>query len=279
MKNVLDVQSGKSHTMLLTTNGIVWTVGNNSFGALTGTEYKRNTFAKVENLENVAYISSGEYHNMALTTNRKLYVWGYNVHGQLGINSLDTTDTPVQITDITGIKEVSAGRFNSTIVTKDGKLYVAGLNTLGQLGDGTSDYKQVFTESTTISDVYSADSGDTYMMSIKNDGTVWAWGDYYHGTSDIRTVSNSNVPVQIGNQGFSIRDNDISVNIEGTKQIEVNSQFEFNVFKDNIQNSDYEYVSLNTSVATVDNSGTVTGVKVGTTWVKVTEKQQVMYKL
>ncbi len=272
MKNVLDVQSGKSHTMLLTTNGIVWTVGNNSFGALTGTEYKRNTFAKVENLENVAYISSGEYHNMALTTNRKLYVWGYNVHGQLGINSLDTTDTPVQITDITGIKEVSAGRFNSTIVTKDGKLYVAGLNTLGQLGDGTSDYKQVFTESTTISDVYSADSGDTYMMSIKNDGTVWAWGDYYHGTSDIRTVSNSNVPVQIGNQGFSIRDNDISVNIEGTKQIEVNSQFEFNVFKDNIQNSDYEYVSLNTSVATVDNSGTVTGVKVGTTWVKVTEK-------
>ena len=56
MKNVLDVQSGKSHTIVVTTDGTVWTVGNNSFGSLTGTEYKRNTFAKVENLENIAYI-------------------------------------------------------------------------------------------------------------------------------------------------------------------------------------------------------------------------------
>ena len=279
MKNVLDVKAGKSHTVVVTTNGEIWTTGNNSFGSLAGTDYKRNTFALVGTEDtsntdmNIVYISAGEYHNLALTTNGKLYVWGYNVYGQLGINTGTIITEPTQIKDINGIHEISAGKSHSIILTKEGKIYATGLNSLGQFGNGNKENTKEFTQIDNISDVFSMVAGNTYSMFIKEDGTVWAMGDYYHGTSANRTTSNSIIPVQIGKQNFSIIDNDIAVNKNNTKQLNINSQFEYNAFKDNISNKNYTYKSLNTDIATVDETGKVTGKEIGTTWVKVTDTE------
>ena len=283
MKNVLDIRAGKSHAIAITTDGNVWTVGNNSFGSLGGTEYKRNTFKPVGDISNgseengntsnqdvkFAYISAGEYHNLALTTNRKLYVWGYNVYGQLGTNSTDTINSPTQITNVSSIKEVSAGKTHSSVVTREGNVYVTGLNGLGQFGNGNTDNAKEFTIIDTLSEVYSAVSGNTYSMVIKKDGSVWAMGDYYHGTQDIRTSSNSNIPVQIGNESFYLRQTDISVNKNSTKQLDINKALTFNVYKDSSVDSTYRYFSLNEDILTVDSNGNITGIEVGTTWVKV----------
>ena len=284
MKNVLDIKAGRTYAIAITTDGTVWTVGNNSFGSLTGTEYRRNTFKPVEaisnsvqengnttNLENIAYISAGEYHNLALTTNRKLYVWGYNVYGQLGLGNTDTIDTPTQITGISGIMEISAGRSKSNIVTREGDIYITGLNNLGQFGNGTRENKTEFTLINTISDVYSAVSGNTYTMAISKEGTVWAWGDYYHGIGDIRTTSNSDIPVQIGNNSFYLKEDDIAINKNNSKQIQINSASRFNVYENETSYNNYTFTSLNEDVATVDENGNVRGIKVGTTWVKITE--------
>ena len=271
MKNVLDVKAGKSHAIVITTEGKVYTVGNNSFGSLTGTEYKRNTFKPVDNLENIAYISAGEYHNLILTINRKLYVWGYNVYGQLGLGDTNTINTPTQITTIENVEEISAGKSHSIVLTKEGKIYATGLNSLGQFGNGTKDNKTEFTLIDNINEVYTAIAGNTYTMAIKNDGTAYGWGDYYHGASSNRTTTNSMLPVQIGNEMFYLKENDIAVNKNGTKQININGAFEFNVYDQTNSNNNYTYTSLNTDVATVDGAGLVTGIKVGTTWVKVVD--------
>ena len=127
---------------------------------------------------------------MAMTTNRKLYVWGYNVYGQLGTNTIDTTNTPVQITNVSGIKEISAGRSHSMLLTKSGKVYATGLNSLGQFGNNSTENQVEFTLVDTINNVNTLVAGNTYSMAIKEDGSVWAWGDYYHGVTDIKTISN-----------------------------------------------------------------------------------------
>ena len=270
MKNVLDVTAGKSHTVIVTTNGTVYTTGNNSFGSLTGDDYKRNTFKVATNLSNIAYISAGEYHNMALSTKNEVYVWGYNVYGQLGTGNTSNINQPVKV-DIANAKQVSSGKSHSSILTKEGKLYSTGLNSLGQLGTTSKDNQVTFTLVDTIDEVYGIDTGNTYDMAIKNDGTVWAWGDYYHGTNAIRTKSNSRVPTQIGIQNFYLVENDISVNKDTSKQLQVNPQFEFNVFENNTLENNFSYISLNEDIAVVDENGNVTGKKVGTTWVKVIE--------
>ncbi len=270
LKNVLEVKAGKSHAVVITTDGTVYATGNNSFGTVTGDDYKVNTFKEVKDLKDVVYLSAGEYHNIALNTQDEVYVWGYNVYGQLGTGDTNTTNKPTKI-ELQGAKQVEAGKSHTVILTKEGKLYSTGLNSLGQLGTTSSNNQVNYTLVDTIEEIYTIDSGNTYDIAVKQDGSVFAWGDYYHGVGTVTTNSNSRLPVQIGISHFYLQENDIAVNKDTSKKLNVNPQFEFNVFEENIANNDFSYSSLNEEIATVDENGNVTGKKVGTTWVKVIE--------
>lgn len=96
-----------------------------------------------------------------------MYSWGYNVYGQLGINTVETINTPTQILNISGIMDISAGKSHSMILTKGGNVYATGLNSLGQLGNGTKDYNKEFKLLNTINDVNYITAGNTYSMFIK----------------------------------------------------------------------------------------------------------------
>ncbi len=271
VNEVLDVASGRTHTVIVTTKGNVYTTGNNSYSSLTGTEYKRNVFGKAVGLENIAYIEAGEYHNAAITVDNALYVWGLNIYGQLGIGNLNTIATPELVKGITEIQEMSLGKSHTQILTKAGDVYVSGINTLGQLGDGTNTDTQTFKKLDTISDVYEVACGNTYSMAITNDGKVFGWGDYYHGTSAIRTKTNSNIPVQVGVNEFLISTNEITIPNKETSKIEIQNSSELNVWNANTMNTAYVYSSINDDVASVDEFGNITAKEKGITWIKVKE--------
>ena len=91
--------------------------------------------------------------------------------------------------------EISAGRNHTVVLGANRVLYSTGSNSNGQLGIGTKDDKLLFTEITKVQDMMSISSGNTYNVAIKYDGNVYGWGDYYHGTSSIKTKTNSTVPV------------------------------------------------------------------------------------
>lgn len=77
---------------------------------------------------------------------------------------------------------------------------------------------------------------------------------------------------KIGNDSSYAEEPEITVNVNGAKQIQITPKYSFNVFKeDNEEDSDFQYESLNEDIATVGENGLVTGVKVGTTWIKVKE--------
>lgn len=269
VKDVLDVAVGKTHVAIIRTNGEVYTSGNNSYGSLTGTISKRNRFAKVENLNDVCYISSGEYHNIVITLSGKVYTWGGNTNGQLGTGDTSTLNTPYEITGISNVKQVSAGRNNSFIRTKSGEVYAAGSNTFGELGNGDNSSIYTFEKINNLTDVFSISSGNTYSMIIKNDGSVWGFGDYYHGLSNVRTETNSNIPVKVGSDNFLIKNRDMVIQKNNAKDIEIQEASNFNVWEDQNKVANYTFTSLNEITATVDNAGRVTGKEIGTTWVKV----------
>lgn len=279
-KQVLDVTAGKTHTVLVTTTGEVYTTGNNSYSSLTGTQYKRNTFEKAEGLEKIAYIEAGEYHNFAVTTDNKLYTWGLNLYGQLGIGNLNTVATPVEITNISKVQEISAGRSHTLITTKEGKMYATGSNTLGQLGKANQDSISSLEEVATLKDVYEVAAGNTYSMAITKDGKVYGWGDYYHGTTDIRTKTNSSTPVQVGNDTFKVKENEMVIPINNTQKVNVQDAFELNVWEDKNGTPSYTYSTINDTIAGVDENGNVTAKEVGITWIKVinniTSEQQII---
>ena len=271
VNNILDISIGKNHTMLLTTKGKVLTSGLNSYGQTGKTEGKTNIFTQIEVPATVGKIAAGDNHSVLLTTNGEVYTFGYNENGQLGLGTKTNVTIPTK-TNMTDIMEISAGRNHTVVLGANRVLYSTGSNSNGQLGIGTKDDKLLFTEITKVQDLMSISSGNTYSVAIKYDGDVYGWGDYYHGTSSVKTKTNSRIPVKIGNNSSYAEEPEITVNINGTKQIQITPKYSFNVFKEeDEENSDFQYESLNEEIATVNEKGLVTGAKVGTTWVRVTE--------
>jgi alpha-tubulin suppressor-like RCC1 family protein len=81
---------------------------------------------------------------------------------------------------------------------RQGNLWVWGNNYYGQLGDNTSEYTNILTPITTFSGGFNwkqVSGGGFHTVAIKTDGTLWVWGDNYHGQLGDNTTTNRSTPV------------------------------------------------------------------------------------
>ncbi|HYE86413.1 MAG TPA: hypothetical protein VEA16_08665 [Vicinamibacterales bacterium] len=130
---------GSAHTVVLKSDGTVWTVGFNAYGNLgDGTSStSRPTILQVAGLSDVVAIAAGGNHSMALTSTGSLYVWGRNDSGQVGDGSTTHRYAPVQST-LSGVVAIAAGDNHSLALLSNGSVYAWGSNSSGQLGTGNT---------------------------------------------------------------------------------------------------------------------------------------------
>ncbi len=272
--NVIDIAAGTDHSMVLTADGSVYTTGKNGLGQL-GVEYivsKRN-FEKININAKIAFIEAGNKTSFAIDVDRNLWVWGNNADGQLGIGSSQTQINIPTKCNIANVQSVSAGTNHTQIVTTSGELYTAGLNDCGQLGIGANTSKvDTFTRVSKLfgSNVMNSNAGETYSTVIDKDGKVYGFGDYNHGNTDRVSRTKSFEPILISNETSYIDNQDITLNIDSTYELNVNGKYKLNVLhKDK---SEFTYQSFNEEIAEVDEDGTITGIAVGTTLVRITDE-------
>ena len=102
-KTVTAASAGYLHSMLLTSDGTVFTFGSNEFGQLgDGTTIDRTVATTVTlsgglSGKTVVLIAGGHFHSMALTSDGQLLSWGRNVAGQLGDGTLNDRASPVRV--------------------------------------------------------------------------------------------------------------------------------------------------------------------------------------
>jgi alpha-tubulin suppressor-like RCC1 family protein len=97
MTGVAAIAAGDSHTVLLKSDGTVWTCGYNANGQVgDGTTANRNTPTQVQGLTGVVAIGGGDLHSMALKSDATLWSWGGNSGGQLGDGTSTGRGTPVR---------------------------------------------------------------------------------------------------------------------------------------------------------------------------------------
>lgn len=94
-KRVVAIAAAENHSLCVTSDGMVWSWGNNQFGQLgdsssnanNSTATGRSIPRPVEDLKQVqcSSVAAGERHSVALSQRGEVYVWGNNGAGQMGV--------------------------------------------------------------------------------------------------------------------------------------------------------------------------------------------------
>jgi hypothetical protein len=142
-------------------------------------------------------------HTIAVDRSGVVYTWGGNNAGQLGDGTTNPSPTPIVVPGLTGITAVAAGGGGaafafSLAVRSDGVVFSWGYNNEGELGLGnTNPGPHVPTQVPSFSGASSVAAGVDFVVALKRDGTVWAWGANTHGQLGKGDNSPSSSPLQV----------------------------------------------------------------------------------
>ncbi|QVK16776.1 DUF5011 domain-containing protein [Mycoplasmatota bacterium] len=213
-ETITEVILGCTHSSAITSEGRIFTWGNNNYGQLgdgTTTNKSIPTEITIGVGETITEVSLGYSHSSAITSEGRIFTWGMNYYGQLGDGTSIDKNIPIEITSnfILGfeetITEVILGHYHSSVITSEGRIYTWGANHTGQLGDGTTTNKSIPTEITsnfnlgleeTITEVI---LGGTHTSTITSEGRIFTWGRNYYGQLGDGTTISRYTPTQINN--------------------------------------------------------------------------------
>lgn len=204
------VYAGENYTVILKDDGTVWAWGDNQFGQLgqgfAGDKANPEPI-QVPGLTGIVGIATGAYHVAALKNDGTVWTWGLNPnkntdpdtdYGQLGRDSAVAPYTPTQVSGINGVTAIAAGIYHTLALKNDGTVWSWGCNLYYQLGffpdsnlDSEPDYYYTnnptqVEDPTDVTDgklhnVVAIDAGGYHSMALKNDSTVWTWGNNIEG--------------------------------------------------------------------------------------------------
>jgi alpha-tubulin suppressor-like RCC1 family protein len=205
LTNILAVSGGgdqnNGYSMALKNDGTVYAWGSNLYGALGNgtTGVANNSSVPVQSLISDVYaISAGGWFSVALKNDGTVWTWGHNSEGQLGNGNLINTSIPVQVAGLTNVVQIVAGTYHFLALKNDGTVWACGDNVSGQIGNGNTG-----TDATTpvqvsgLTNVIKIDAGRFFSLAVKNDGTLWTWGENLYGQLGNGSNTDSNVPVQV----------------------------------------------------------------------------------
>ena len=168
-EGISKVALGNHHTLLLTFNSQVLSVGDNSFGQLgLGDLKSRREPTVIDYLRDkpVHEISCGGQHSGVICDNRDVFFWGDSSRGQCGIDETNLVNLPSPV------------RFERSSISDARET---------QQNDSNKQREPVIIE---------ISCGDSHSLALSSEGEVWSWGtgcQLGHGVETDRI----NIPKQI----------------------------------------------------------------------------------
>jgi len=172
------IAAGENHTVVLKSDGTVWTWGSNSKGQLGDgtTQGQRSTPWQVSKVSDVVAVAAGWDHTVALDSNGSVWTWGWNKYGQLGNDSTTDLGTPVRVSNLSNVVAVAAGHYHTVALKSDGTVWTWGGNGNGQLGNGSKTDRSMPEQVPSLSHITAVAAGGSHTVALESDGTVWSWG-------------------------------------------------------------------------------------------------------
>lgn len=191
-----------AHSAALRADGSLWTWGWNGHGQLgDGTGTSKYVPIPVAADKKFTAAAAGSHHTVAIRTDGSLWAWGLNSAGELGNGTITGSNVPLQVGTGYDWRAVTAGYVHTMAIKRDGSLWAWGENDNGRLGYPISggNVNQVnpgrvgsATDKWTL-----AIAGYLRSAGIKEDGTLWLWGNNGYAEIGDGTTTQRDTPVQI----------------------------------------------------------------------------------
>jgi hypothetical protein len=191
---------GSAHTLALSEDGKVWTLGENAYGQLGNGTFGGESLEPqlINGLDGIIAVQAGDSHSVALKKDGTVWTWGYNGSGQLGDGTTLRSSLPHKVAGVSNVKSIAAGKGHTVVLKHDGTVLAWGANLSGQSGNG--DYNNCLspTQVSGLQGVEAIAAGQFNTLALKKDGTVWSWG--YNGNGQLgngESMKNARTPVQV----------------------------------------------------------------------------------
>ncbi|KAL0244169.1 hypothetical protein GEMRC1_008254 [Eukaryota sp. GEM-RC1] len=227
---IRQASAGRWHSLVLLTNGDVYSAGNNDHGQLGYDSGDRNFHERIQ-ISNIIQIVASYRSSYALNISGSVYSWGNNQYGQLGLGHSINKDTPSLIQNLENVKQIGGRHLTSFALTGDGKVF--GWGSAGQAaffikedgstatcgrvlgGSGTYPSPTLFAEDIEFTFI---DTSNLHALAIDVNQKLWSWGDGGRGRLGRGSTSSSTTPVEVKNIGNVItaaagRDHSIAVDV------------------------------------------------------------------
>lgn len=150
-------------------------------------------------------ISSHGNNAIVICNDSTLMVWGANTYYQLGNTTMANSNLPLLLPGLDKIKMVSAGSYHSMALKNDGTVWTWGNNLHGELGNGTNIESHIPAMITSLTNVKKiVATVNAFSLALKNDGTLWAWGNNQYGQLGDGTTTDKFSPIQILNNVIDV---------------------------------------------------------------------------
>lgn len=199
LAGVTQIDAGEDHAIALKSDGTTWIWGSGQAGRLG--DGQRNSMAYVAQrlndssgaaIGNGVQVSAGSDHSLLVRADGTVYAWGLNTYGQLGDGSTTERDWATLVKDasgstLTGVTRALAGEHFTVFLRSDGTVWSVGRNQYGQLGNGSSAALSLVPvqvrkdDGTPLTGVTRIALFDATVVVLRDDDTVWAWGDNRNG--------------------------------------------------------------------------------------------------
>jgi alpha-tubulin suppressor-like RCC1 family protein len=218
---VKEIFASQRKVFYITTNGILWALGDNNFGEF-GIGSLTNSYSQpIQVATDVVSVAPGYLHTLFLKADATLWAAGDNRVGQFGTGqtSQRPTLTPIQIAS--GVRSIAAGRDSSFYIKTNGSLWGAGvfesfssttftqLLAFGVTSVQVNEYAVRFIQDQNLrrwpfSGMHTFDSGvsraalgDNHLLYVKTNGSLWADGNNEWSQFGNGTLSSATTPIQI----------------------------------------------------------------------------------
>jgi alpha-tubulin suppressor-like RCC1 family protein len=204
-KTITQVAAGAQHSLLLASDGTVFSFGSNDSGrtglnnasgfTMIATPIRTNNLAG----KTITQVAAGGRHSLLLADDGTVFSFGYNGDGQTGLNTSNGSTLvarPINTTNLVGktITQIAAGTWHNLLLADDGTVFSFGFNDAGQTGLNTASGNTLVAtpiDTTNLGGkrITKVSAGGGHSLLLAEDGTVFSFGSNGVGQTGLNYTS------------------------------------------------------------------------------------------